>query len=89
MQGIVSNRLEHDMKSRDAIIGFRCISPDFVQVSEMIPGEGIRQQEVRRNPDVVTAMEERYIFFANQADAARKLVMQGHSCQFSVYFREP
>jgi hypothetical protein len=34
-------------------------------------------------------MEQKYIFFAKQADVARKRVMHGHSCVFNVYFREP
>ena len=38
-------------------------------------------------PDVVTAIEEKYIFFAQKADIARKEVMPGHSCVFNVYFR--
>jgi hypothetical protein len=52
-------------------------------------GGSIHHQKVQRNPDVVTAMEEKYIFFAREADIARKEVMRGHSCVFNVYFREP
>jgi hypothetical protein len=37
----------------------------------------------------VTEIEERYIFFAKQADIAREQVSLGHSCAFNVYFREP
>jgi hypothetical protein len=37
----------------------------------------------------VTKIEERYIFFAKQADLAREHVRLGHSCAFNVYFREP
>jgi hypothetical protein len=40
-------------------------------------------------PNVVTEIEERYIFFAKQADLAREQVRLGHSCAFNVYFREP
>lgn len=73
MQGSIEfNRLQHDMKPRDAVISFQCSSPGFVQVSEMIDGESIHHQEVQRHPDVVTEMEERYMFFAKQADAARE-----------------
>jgi hypothetical protein len=83
------NRLQRDMMPRDAVISFQCSSPDFVQVSEIIDGESIHYQEVQRHPNVVTEMEERYIFFAKQADAARSQVMRGHSCLFNVYFRQP
>jgi hypothetical protein len=87
--GIESSKLRRDMKPRDAVISFQCSSPDFVQVSEMIDGESIHHREVQRHPDVVTEMEERYMFFAKQADAARNQVMHGRSCVFNVYFREP
>jgi hypothetical protein len=83
------NRLQRDMKPRDAVISFRCSSPDFVQVSEMIGDESIHGEEVQRNPDVVTQIEERYMFFAKQADVAREQVRLGHSCVFNVYLREP
>jgi hypothetical protein len=83
------NRLQRDMKPRDAVISFHCSSPDFVRVSEMIDGKSIRHLEVQQDPDVVTEIEERYIFFAKQADAARRQVRLGRSCVFSVYFREP
>jgi hypothetical protein len=55
----------------------------------MIDGESVHHQEVQRNPIVVTQLEERYIFFAKQADIARRKLMRGHSCEFNVYFREP
>lgn len=85
----VLNKLQRDMTPRDAVISFQCSSPDLVQVSEMIGGECLHHHEVQRHPDVVAEIEERYIFFANQGDAARSQVMRGHSCAFSVYFREP
>ena len=84
-----SNKLERDMTPRDAVISFQCSSPDFVWVSEMIGGEGIHHQEVERHVDVVTEVEERYMFFAKQADIAREQIRLGHSCAFNVYFREP
>ena len=83
------NKLQLDMTPRDAVISFQCSSPDIVQVSEMIDGESIHHQEVRRNVDVVTELEQRYMFFARQADVARNHVMHGQSCAFNVYFREP
>jgi hypothetical protein len=77
------------MKPRDAVISFRCLSPDFVRVSETIDGESINHEQVQRHPNVVAEMEKKYIFFANQADIAIRQVMQGRSCVFNVYFREP
>jgi hypothetical protein len=83
------NKLQRDMTPRDAVISFLCFSPDFVQVSETIDGESIHHGEVQRHPDVVAEIEQRYIFFAKQADAAKSQIMRGHSCVFNVYFREP
>jgi hypothetical protein len=74
---------------RDAVVIFECSSPDSVQVSEMIDGEYIHHQKVQRYRDVVTEMETKYIFFADEADFAMKQVKRGHSCMFDVYFREP
>jgi hypothetical protein len=37
----------------------------------------------------VTELEDKYIFFAKQADIARRELRIGHSCVFNVYFREP
>lgn len=85
----VLNKLQRDMTPRDAVISFRCSAPDFVQVSETVDGESVHHREVQRHPDVVAEIEERYIFFAKQADAAKSQVMRGHSCLFNVYFREP
>jgi hypothetical protein len=87
--GMVSNRLRHDMSTRDAVISFQCSSPDFVLVSEIISGERIRHQKIPRDHDVVTEVEKRYMFFAKQAEMARQKVKLGHSCVFNVYFREP
>lgn len=88
--GMVSNRLQHDMNPRDAVISFQCLPPDLVRVTEMIHGESMHHhQEVQRHDDVVTELEEKYIFFAKQADMARRELKLGHSCSFNVYFREP
>ena len=83
------NRLQRDMQPRDAVISFQCSSPGILQVTEMIDGESIHHEEAQRDLDVVTKIEERYIFFAKQADLAREHVRLGHSCAFNVYFREP
>jgi hypothetical protein len=87
--GIEFKKLQCDMTPRDATVSFSCSSPDFVQVSEMLDGERIHHNEVQRCPGIVTEMEEKYIFFAKQADLARRQIMHGHSCVFSVYLREP
>jgi hypothetical protein len=90
MQGSrVFKRLQHDMKPRDAVIRFQCSSSGILQITEMIDGERIHRREVQQDTDVVTEIEERYMFFAKQADIAREQVGLGHSCQFNVYFREP
>ena len=77
------------MKKRDAVIMFRCFSPDFVQVIETVDDNVTYHQDAHRHHDVVTQMEEKYMFFGDQADLARRQVMRGHSCEFNVYFREP
>jgi hypothetical protein len=87
--GMVSNKLQRDMNPRDAVITFQCLPPHFVRVIEMIDGESIQHREVQRDPSVVTALEAKYIFFAKQADLARRKLRLGHSCAFNVYFREP
>jgi hypothetical protein len=78
-----------NMTPRDAVVRFKCSSPDIVQVSEEIDGENIHHQEVQRHSNVVRELEEKYIFFADQAEIARKKVKLGQSCVFNVYFREP
>ena len=77
------------MTPRDAVVSFQCSQPDYVQVSETIGCESIHHLEVQRHFDVVTEIEERYIFFANQANMARRRVRHGQSCVFNVYFRQP
>jgi len=88
--GIQSKKLERDMTPRDAVVSFQCYPPDLVQVSEAtFEGGIVCHERVQRHSDAVAEMEEKYIFFAKQADVARKRVMNGHSCVFNVYFREP
>jgi len=77
------------METRDAVVRFECFPPGFVQVSEMVDGEFVRHATAQRDAQVVTAMEEKYIFFAKQASIAKKQVRFGRSCVFSVYRREP
>jgi hypothetical protein len=90
MQGSMeSNKLKRNMTPRDAVVSFQCSPPDYVQVSEMIGGETFHHLEVQRHPDVVTEIEERYIFLAKQADIASDQVRRGRSCIFNVYFRQP
>jgi hypothetical protein len=87
--GMVSNRLQRDMNPRDAVVRFQYSPFDSVLVSEIISGERIRHEEVERHPNLVTELEQRYIFFAKQAGIARRRLRLGHSCEFNVYFREP
>jgi hypothetical protein len=77
------------MKTRDAGISFNCFLPGFIQVNELINGEIIQSKTMQRHSDVVTEMETKYMFYADEAASARKLVSRGHSCSFNVYFREP
>jgi len=77
------------MKPRDAVISFQCSAPDFVEINETINGKNIHSQRMQQHPDVVTKMERKYIFFADEAEIARRMVGRGHSCVVSVYFREP
>jgi hypothetical protein len=87
--GMVANRLQHDMNPRDAVVSFQCVPSDLVRVTETVDGESIHYREIPRNPGVVGELEERYMFFANQAELARRRLRLGQSCVFSVYFREP
>jgi len=90
MQGSMEfNKLQRDVTPRDAVVSFQCSPPDCVQVRETINGESFLHPEVQRHPDVVTEIEEKYIFFAKQAGIARDQVRRGRSCAFSVYFRKP
>jgi hypothetical protein len=67
-QGVTRRWLARHPKakaSRDAVISFACLSPDLVQVCEVVDGECLQSQPVQRHSDVVTKLEERYIFFAD------------------------
>jgi hypothetical protein len=87
--GMVLNTLQPDMNSRDAVISFQCLPDNLVRVIEILHGKSIQcHEEVQRHPDVVAEWEERYIFFAEEAETARRKLKLGHSCSFSVYFRE-
>jgi hypothetical protein len=55
----------------------------------MIDGEKHLSPGSPTRPNVVTEMEERYMFFTKQADTAREQVTFGRSCVFNVYRREP
>jgi hypothetical protein len=75
-------------KERDAVISFECDS-GAVKVVETIEGEKIRSRVAPTERDVVSELEKKYIFFADEAEIARKLIRRGRSCVLSVYFREP
>ena len=73
---------------RDAVITFECVS-GAVTVAEIVDGETTQKRTTLQELDVVAELEEKYIFFADEADIARKLLRRGRSCVLSVYFREP
>jgi hypothetical protein len=87
--GIEFNKLQHNMSPRDAVVTFECSAPNMVRVSETVDGQRVLHQQIKRHPNVVTEMERKYMFFASQADLARRQIMHGRSCVFSVYRREP
>jgi hypothetical protein len=74
--------------SRDAVISFECFAGS-VKVVETVDGNRIQSRVTQRELDVVRELEQKYIFFADEAQIARKLIQRGKSCVLSVYFREP
>lgn len=74
---------------RDAVIKFQCDSPNAVNIGVLTEGIYVDHGTFERHGDVVTLMEEKYMFFADQADIARQRIARGVSCDFNVYFREP
>jgi hypothetical protein len=73
----------------DAEIRFHFGSRDVVEVNE-VRNDGARlTQKVPRSSDIVTELEKRYMFFANEADHARKMIAAGRPCVFYVSLREP
>jgi hypothetical protein len=77
------------LKPTDAVITFHCLPLRLVQVIERVKGANIHHPRVERNPAIVAEMEEKYIFYAKEADFARKQLMRGRSCEFNVFLREP
>jgi hypothetical protein len=73
---------------RDAVISLECVSGS-VKVVETVDGDSVRSRVTLQELDVVSDLEEKYIFFADEAEVARKLIRRGRSCVLSVYFREP
>ena len=78
----------HAVKDRDAVISFECASGS-VKVVESVNGDNIQSKIALQELDVVLELEAKYIFFADEAEIARKLIRRGKSCVLSVYFREP
>ena len=74
---------------RDAVIHFQCAHPNAVNIDVVTEGVHVDHGTFERHGDVVTLMEQKYMFFGDHADAARLQVVRGVSCHFSVYFREP
>jgi hypothetical protein len=75
-------------KQRDVVIHFESMSRDFVWVTETRDGERISGRLLPRITDVVSGLEQQYIFFADEADKARKLIRRGRSFNLSVYLRQ-
>lgn len=76
------------MVRQDALVTFQCSSPNVVEIVEMIAQGTVHRASAERHPDVIAELEKKYIFFAEEADTARKQIMRGQSCAFSVYFRQ-
>jgi hypothetical protein len=74
---------------RDAVVSFQCAYPNAVNVGVITDGVNVDQGTFDRRMDVVTLMEQKYMFFADHADTARQRIARGVSCYFNVYFREP
>jgi len=70
-------------KERDVTIHWDC-----VRVAETVDGEAVSRRVLPRDPEIVTELEKKYMFFADEADIARKLVQRGRSFDLSVYFRQ-
>jgi hypothetical protein len=75
-------------KQRDVTIHFECVSRDCVRVAETVDGNPVSHRILPRDPEIVTELEKKYMFFADEADIARKLVQRGRSFDLSVYFRQ-
>jgi hypothetical protein len=76
-------------KVLDAILYFQPVSPDSIQVIEMMADGTRSQHEFPRESDTIAELQKRYIFLSDQARLARKLVRAGLPCSFDVYRREP
>jgi hypothetical protein len=73
----------------DAEIRFHFGSWNAVEVNEVRSDGGRLTRKFPRGSDVVAELEKRYMFFANEADHARKMIAAGRSCVFYVSLREP
>jgi hypothetical protein len=73
----------------DAEIRFHFGSWDDVEVNEVRDDGSRLTRKLPRSSDIVTELEKRYMFFANEAKHARKMIAAGHSCVFYVSLREP
>jgi len=77
-------------KPLDATLRFQQCSPTSIRVSETLVANGITQRhDFHMGPELMAELEKRYIFYADEADVARKLLARGETCTFEVYLREP
>jgi hypothetical protein len=73
----------------DAEIRFHFGTWGVVEVNEVRVDGTKRTRNVPRTSDIVTELEESYMFFANEANHARKKIASGFPCAFYVSLREP
>jgi hypothetical protein len=59
---------------RDALINFQCVHPNAVNIGVITDGVNIYHGTFERHVDVVTLMEQKYMFFGDQADIARQKI---------------
>lgn len=62
---------------------------NLIEVTEVRYNESNETRQVASDVDVVNDLEQRYIFFANEANHARKMIARRLRCVFYVLFREP
>jgi hypothetical protein len=76
-------------RSMDAELRIRFPSCDLIEVAEAQLNGPKLVRTVANDTDVVADLEQRYIFFANEAKHARYMIAQRLNCVFYVLLREP
>jgi hypothetical protein len=75
-------------KPLDATIRFQFCGPQSVEILEILGGH-IRERSTVAAADAVSEVENKYIFYGEEAELARDLIRMGKPCSFNVYKREP